>query len=289
MNNLDKNDIRKIIESKNKNKYSHVLICFDYLNNNYFFRFVYRNENIFSVIDNIRSNNSKINAIKEIYNYNLDLNEQLKEQRTYNIFPYNNKLTECEIANKALDFAYKMHEGQYREDGTKFINHPIRVTNLLYKYKKSKSIETLITASYLHDTIEDTETTYYDIIREFGPQVASLDLELTTDEDLKKEIGKTKYLGIKMKNMSGWALDIKLCDRLDNVIDLINSDEKFRNKYIKETIEIINYLINNRKLNKTQMTILKDIVKEINKLIFLFPNKDFNDILPINEKRFVLA
>lgn len=34
---------------------------------------------------------------------------------------------------------------------------------------------------------------------------------------LKKEMGKTKYLSIKMANMSEDALIIKLCDRLDNV------------------------------------------------------------------------
>ena len=43
----------------------------------------------------------------------------------------------------------------------------------------------LIEAAYLHDTIEDTNATYYDIVHEFGPGVASIVLELTTDEDMK--------------------------------------------------------------------------------------------------------
>lgn len=288
MNYLDKNEIKRIIKEKNNNIYSHVIIYFDYLKNKYFFRFVDKNENINYIIDEIRNDSNKINAIKEIYNYKLDLNEQLKEPIAYNIFPYDNELNKFESSNKALKLAYKMHKHQYRKDGTKYINHPIRVASLVYKYKKSKNIETLITAAYLHDTIEDTEITYYDIVREFGPQVASLVLELTTDKDLKNKIGKTKYLEIKMKNMSNWALDIKLCDRLDNVIDLINSDENFRNKYIKETVEIINFLIDNRKFNKTQIIILKRISQEINKLNLLFPNKDFNEILTINEKKFVL-
>ena len=42
------------------------------------------------------------------------------------------------------------------------------------KFKESSNIETLIIAAYLHDTIEDTEATYYDIVKRFGPEVANL-------------------------------------------------------------------------------------------------------------------
>ena len=168
--------------------------------------------------------------------------------------------------NEALEYATKMHQGQYRKDGTDYINHPIRVANYVKKFKQSKNLENLIISAYLHDTLEDTEATYYDLVEKFGPQVASIVLELTTDIDFKKELGKTKYLEIKMKNMSSWALVIKLCDRLDNVSDLINADETFKDKYIKETLEIISYLINNRQLSNTHITIIKDILKELSKL-----------------------
>lgn len=168
--------------------------------------------------------------------------------------------------NEALEYATKMHQGQLRKDGTDYINHPIRVANYVKKFKQSKNLENLIISAYLHDTLEDTEATYYDLVEKFGPQVASIVLELTTDIDFKKELGKTKYLEIKMKNMSSWALVIKLCDRLDNVSDLINADETFKDKYIKETLEIISYLINNRQLSNTHITIIKDILKELSKL-----------------------
>ena len=140
MNYLDKNEIKRIIEEKNNNIYSHVIIYFDYLKNKYFFRFVDKNETVNYIIDEIRNDSNKINAIKEIYNYKLDLNEQLKEPIAYNIFPYNNELNKFESSNKALKLAYKMHKHQYRKDGTKYINHTIRVASLVYKYKKSKNI-----------------------------------------------------------------------------------------------------------------------------------------------------
>ena len=169
-------------------------------------------------------------------------------------------IKEFNMKNKALEFATIMHNGQYRHDGTPYINHPIRVANYVMEFKKSKQLDTLITSAYLHDTIEDTSATYYDIVDNFGPQVASIVLELTNDEDLKNEIGKARYLEIKMKNMSSWALVIKLCDRLDNIMDMRNSNEGFIKRYIYETTEIIDYLVRNRVLSLTHINIIKRIL-----------------------------
>ena len=68
-----------------------------------------------------------------------------------------------------------------------------------------------------------------------------------------------------MKNMSSWALVIKLCDRLDNVSDLMNSSENFRNRYSRETIDILNYLLSNRKLSDTHINIIKGILSALDK------------------------
>lgn len=170
------------------------------------------------------------------------------------------------IMNKALQYATEKHKGQFRRDGSEYIIHPTRVANYVAKFKISNHLQTLISSAYLHDTIEDTDTTYYDIINTFGSQIASIVLELTTDEDLKKEIGKARYLSIKMKNMSSWALVIKLCDRLDNVSDLNNAPKEFRERYTKETIEILKYIIDNRKLSLTHINIIKEILHQLNLL-----------------------
>lgn len=168
--------------------------------------------------------------------------------------------------DKALKYATIMHEGQLRYGGVPYINHPKRVAQYVRKYKQSNSIEMLMMCVYLHDTLEDTKATYYDLVNIFGPQVASIVLELTTDEDLKKEIGKERYLEIKMKNMSSWALVIKLCDRLDNISDLENASIQFRQKYTKETLQIIYYLLENRELSYTQLNIIKQIIIILNNL-----------------------
>ena len=42
--------------------------------------------------------------------------------------------------------------------------------------------------------------------------------------------------------MTSYALVIKLSDRLDNVRDLNEGSEEFKEKYTKETIEILDHL-----------------------------------------------
>lgn len=188
------------------------------------------------------------------------------------------------MPNYALEFATRMHDGEFRKNGTPYISHPIKVAEYVSKFKNSSEKDILVAAAYLHDVLENTNATYYDIVYLFGAQVASIVLELTTDEDLKKEIGKERYLEIKMKNMSSWALVIKLCDRLDNVSDLKISNEEFRNRYSKETIEIIDYLIKNRYLSKTHLNIISEILKSLSILYESNENVVTNNINNQSEK-----
>ena len=172
--------------------------------------------------------------------------------------------------NEALEYATTLHYGQVRKDNTEYIKHPVRVANYISKLELGKLEQyrnLLIACSYLHDTLEDTYATYKDIANKFGNVVASLVLELTNNKDLKKEVGKTKYLQLKMTNMTDLALIVKLVDRLDNVKDLVNSNEEFRVKYLKETIEILNYILDNREFNEIHINIINEIKTSIFEII----------------------
>jgi guanosine-3',5'-bis(diphosphate) 3'-pyrophosphohydrolase len=92
-----------------------------------------------------------------------------------------------EDVRQALDYATQAHAGQTRSGGEPYIGHPVRVANTIQKYKQSHNIDALIAAAYLHDTIEDTDTTHEALQDLFGGLVASLVLELTSDlEQIKK-------------------------------------------------------------------------------------------------------
>lgn len=167
----------------------------------------------------------------------------------------------------ALRYAVKAHEGQFRSDGSPYIKHPERVAAFVRKFKKSKNLDALISAAFLHDTIEDTNTTHEDLEKMFGGLIASLVKELTSDKEKIKEIGKTDYLAQKMASMSSWALVIKLADRLDNVQDIATAKTpEWRRKYRDETEKVLLRLEKDRELSKTHKKIIsaiRDKLKEI--------------------------
>jgi guanosine-3',5'-bis(diphosphate) 3'-pyrophosphohydrolase len=175
-----------------------------------------------------------------------------------------NTLT-AEDFEKALRFAAKKHKGQRRKgDGKPYIMHPISVMTRILSIKKSTNAYLLGTAALLHDTVEDCGVSLRKIAKKFGFHVAALVKELTLDKSQYTEIGKTEYLCREMLRMSSYALAIKLCDRLDNVSDLDTMDEDFRKRYLEETTQIMERIIQ-RKLTRTHLTLVGLIEQEINK------------------------
>ena len=158
------------------------------------------------------------------------------------------------MLQKAVKFAGIKHQGQVRRaTGLPYIVHPVDVSILLDSNKTSKRREELMCACLLHDTLEDTDTTFVELATEFNPMVASLVLDLTSDPEEIKKIGKTAYLTKKMIGMSNYALIIKLCDRLSNVMD------SPRPKYLDSTREILDALEAARNLTASQARVVTKI------------------------------
>lgn len=158
-----------------------------------------------------------------------------------------------EDVKQALDYATQAHAGQTRSGGEPYIGHPVRVAQTIQQYKQSHNIDALIAAAYLHDTIEDTDATHEALHDLFGGLVASLVLELTSDLEQIKKVGKKEYLAKKMAHdMSSYGLVIKLADRLDNVQDIATAKSPaWRARYKAETEHIMDYLERNRILSGT--------------------------------------
>lgn len=165
---------------------------------------------------------------------------------------------------KAINFAFKKHEGQKRRGtGLEYVSHPVIVSHLVAKYKSgSKRLEELQIAGLLHDTIEDTDCTYAEIEREFGPLVASLVMELTSDQETIDKVGKNEYLKKKMVKMSKYAFILKLIDRYANITDGPTK------KYCKDTLEMMDYLLLEREdITDRQIRIINDIKLECREFI----------------------
>ena len=165
------------------------------------------------------------------------------------------------MAPSARDYATMKHNSQSRRDGSPYIAHPGRVAGHVRRVKgDSKNIADIESAAWLHDTLEDTDTSFEDIEELYGPSVAAIVKELTSDKEEIAKIGKTAYLQQKLRGMSSYALIIKLADRLDNVSDLMTADNpEWARKYAVQTQDILEYLIDNRELTTPQLRLIDEI------------------------------
>ena len=87
----------------------------------------------------------------------------------------------------AIAFAAHKHRDQRRKDAnaSPYINHPIELADVLAN-EGGIDDERVLIAAILHDTIEDTETTEQELIREFGKEISDIVLEVTDDKSLAK-------------------------------------------------------------------------------------------------------
>lgn len=258
---MEKERRKYLLNKGNKNQHSHLIIIID--RSDYIpeeiTRYVKRNEDIKNILFQYVCNPNL--EIWNIYNYDMDLETQINEDKPYHVVAPYNKM------NEAYNFAKQKHKGQVRQDGSAYIYHPIKVVEIIKNYfSNHPKINELITAAYLHDTIEDTDTTINEIKQKFGEYVAYLVNGVTNDENMKNVMGKTNYLCDKMLNMDEDILNLKLCDRLANVLDLNTASSDFVEKYGIETTIIINYLLANKTVTDIQREIIKRINEQINNL-----------------------
>lgn len=170
--------------------------------------------------------------------------------------------------DEVIEFATERHRGQFRSDGQEYITHPLRVSDIVSKYKPSQNANILRAGAILHDVLEDTYTSYRELQDRFGEVIASLVMEVTSSTFMPKLVGKQIYLAHKMQYMSSYALIIKLADRLDNISDLKGLKPEKIKKTFYDTIYMINYIESKRILTDAQSNLVEAIrakLSDINK------------------------
>lgn len=121
----------------------------------------------------------------------------------------------------ALQFAAQKHAGQRRKNraSSPYINHPIEVAEHLANIGGIEDEDVLI-AALLHDTVEDTETTFDEIEGLFGSRVAQLVQECTDDKNLPKaERRRLQILYAPQKSPE--AKCIKIADKISNLLSIL--------------------------------------------------------------------
>lgn len=177
--------------------------------------------------------------------------------------PYSDFLIELSLGQAAA-YADKAHKGQHRKtSGAPYITHPMKVVRILQSVGiKDKS--TLV-AAFLHDTVEDSNTSFNDLEREFNKEISKTVKELTSIPRELNKIGKEAYLADKMISMRQQSLSIKLADRLHNVEDLNSMSALKAQKYADSTFYIIRRIKEGRVLNKNNKKLIRKIEKKIAK------------------------
>ena len=169
-------------------------------------------------------------------NINISIDTLLKKCKKY--IDDDNEL---KIINDAYLYAADFHDGEYRKNGDKVINHLLSVAIILTDI--SADYET-ISAALLHEVMNNDEITKEELEKLFGKEIAFLvdgvakitKLHFSTENEALVEYNKKIIVGMSEDVR---VLIIKLADRLDNMRTLWALPRNIQKKKARETIEIL--------------------------------------------------
>jgi guanosine-3',5'-bis(diphosphate) 3'-pyrophosphohydrolase len=124
---------------------------------------------------------------------------------------------------RAMEFAAHKHS-HIRRKGVRsepYVNHLAEVARLLADATGGED-PALVAAGLLHDTVEDTDTTFEELEREFGAEVAGLVEEVTDNKKLEKAERKRLQIETAGKK-SPRARLIKIADKTSNLRSILAS------------------------------------------------------------------
>lgn len=161
-----------------------------------------------------------------------------------------NKLDSA-LINKAMFWAKKYHDGQFRKSGEPYYTHPLEVAYMVSDYLLKTDV---IVASILHDIVEDTEVTAGMILDTFGRRIEQMVDRLTRDRPDGSKLSVEEIIQNAYKHNDKEVLLIKVIDRLHNMQTIGNMSfdktEKICKETIKEMLLVCCYLNNKHLVNK---------------------------------------
>lgn len=129
-----------------------------------------------------------------------------------------------------IEFAYRFaaaaHDGQTRDEGTPFIEHPMRVARILWEDFGSRDVDVII-AALNHDVLEDCDWLDTGILRGALGAAATELIEHVTKErvsDDRKAARDRVYLD-RLWEVPPEARLLKLADRLDNLRSIVHAGD----------------------------------------------------------------
>ena len=146
----------------------------------------------------------------------------------------------ADLIGRAYAYGMKMHDGQMRKSGEPYFTHPVAVAAILTEQRLDDA--TIVTA-LLHDTIEDTRSTYADLASMFSEEVAELvdgvtkltNLQLSNTESQQAENFRKLFMAMSRDLR---VILVKLADRLHNMRTIRSMNPDKQAQKARETMEI---------------------------------------------------
>ena len=164
----------------------------------------------------------------------IDVNDLIALVRTYN--PNTNE----KLIRGAYAYADEMHQGQTRHSGEPYFAHPVAVAAILAGMHLD---DATIATAILHDTIEDTKSTYGALAERFGTEIAELvdgvtkltNLQLSSIEAKQAENFRKLFMAMS-KDLR--VILVKLADRLHNMRTIKHMKPEKQAQKARETMDI---------------------------------------------------
>lgn len=203
-----------------------------------------------------------------------------------------NTIKKDEELKKALNFAIKSHENQYRKSGEPYVVHPILAASIAAYITHDK---TIVIATLLHDVVEDTPVTIEEIEKEFGENVALLvegvtkiveirDTNLipshSNEKLVKSALTFRKILLASIKDVR--VLIIKLSDRVHNMLTLDALSPSKQRRIAEETLVVYAPIA-----HRLGISFVKNLLEDLS-FYYIFPKeyKKIDDFMKTHKQEF---
>jgi GTP diphosphokinase / guanosine-3',5'-bis(diphosphate) 3'-diphosphatase len=150
------------------------------------------------------------------------------------------------LITRAFEAAQRAHSAQRRKSGEPYLIHPVRVAHSIAQLGLDSCS---VAAGLLHDAVEDSEITVFELTEQFGREVATI-------VDGVTKLGQVPYLTRATQQAESFrkmllamsrdirVLIVKLLDRLDNMRTLEHMAADKQERISRETMQIYAPLAN---------------------------------------------
>lgn len=136
-----------------------------------------------------------------------------------------------EIINEAIIFAMDKHSKQFRKyTGEPYWVHLAQVAGLVTSVTTDPKI---IAIAWLHDILEDTDTSFSEISGQFGAKVAC-GVSFLSDAEDGNRITRKELSRKRLATAPDYIQNIKVCDLISNTSSIVLHDPKFAKVYLEE-------------------------------------------------------